>query len=123
MTPEELKEIEDRMKQCFKKSQDQFGDPKIDIKCSLLHQVAFMDIPDLIAYTRHLEQWVSDLQSGIYVNCVYCGHRFGSDTETPVAFGEILKQHIAQCPKHPMNDLKKRVADLETIVRDSRRTK
>ena len=26
---------------------------------------------------KRLEQWVNDLQSGMYINCVYCGHRYG----------------------------------------------
>ena len=24
-----------------------------------------------------LRQWIDDLQSGMYINCVYCGHRYG----------------------------------------------
>ena len=57
-----------------------------------------------IEYER-LEQWIRDLQSGMYVNCVYCGHRYGPKDKVPVAMAEALKQHIAQCPKHPMSAL------------------
>lgn len=26
-------------------------------------------------------QWISDMQAGCYINCVYCGHRYGPDDE------------------------------------------
>ncbi|HEC62245.1 MAG TPA: hypothetical protein ENI27_08330, partial [bacterium] len=28
------------------------------------------------AEVKQLKQWVHDLQSGMYINCVYCGHRY-----------------------------------------------
>ena len=49
-----------------------------------------------------LQQWVDDLQSGVYINCVYCGHRYGPKEDTPTSMADILKQHIEQCPKHPL---------------------
>ena len=52
-----------------------------------------------------LRQWVADLQSGMYVNCVYCGHRYGPADEVPVSMADTLKQHVAQCPDHPMSKL------------------
>lgn len=52
-----------------------------------------------------LKAWVADLQSGMYVNCVYCGHRYGPGETTPVSMADALKAHIAQCPEHPMSDL------------------
>jgi hypothetical protein len=55
---------------------------------------------------ERLNSWISDLQSGMYVNCVYCGHRYGPEKDTPVAMAEILKRHVAQCPEHPMSKLK-----------------
>ena len=54
-----------------------------------------------------LRQWIDDLQSGMYVNCVYCGHRYGPDPGTPVAMAEVLKEHIAQCPGHPLSEARK----------------
>ena len=71
-----------------------------------------------------LRQWVSDLQSGMYVNCVYCGHRYGpNDGTTPVSMADALKEHIEHCPKHPMSalkaeneELKKKVEDLRSVV-------
>lgn len=56
---------------------------------------------------KRLRQWVSDCQSGMYVNCVYCGHRYGPDTTTPVSHADLLKAHIEVCPEHPMSALKK----------------
>jgi hypothetical protein len=53
-----------------------------------------------------LSKWVSDLQSGMYVNCVYCGHRYGPGETTPVSMADALKAHVEKCPKHPMSALK-----------------
>jgi hypothetical protein len=52
-----------------------------------------------------LLQWVDDLQSGMFINCVYCGHRYGPQDEVPASMADVLKQHIAQCPNHPMSEL------------------
>jgi hypothetical protein len=52
-------------------------------------------------------EWVDDLQSGMYVNCVYCGHRYGPGETTPVSMANALKLHISTCPKHPMSELRK----------------
>jgi hypothetical protein len=38
-----------------------------------------------------LVAWVNDLQSGMYINCVYCGHRYGPSSDTPVAMADVLK--------------------------------
>lgn len=76
---------------------------------------------------RRLQRWVDDLQSGMYINCVYCGHRYGPSPETPVAMSEVLKQHIATCPKHPLFEanvaivaLKKQLADAGQRCRASK---
>lgn len=50
--------------------------------------------------------WIEDLQGGMFVNCVYCGHRYGPGETTPVSMAYALKAHIEQCPKHPMSALK-----------------
>lgn len=55
---------------------------------------------------NRLEAWVADCQSGMYVNCVYCGHRYGPQDKVPAARADILKQHIEACPDHPMSALK-----------------
>ncbi len=49
-----------------------------------------------------LRQWVSDLLAGTFVNCVYCGHRYGPDDETPVSRSDLLTRHVAACPDHPL---------------------
>ena len=54
-----------------------------------------------------LEEWVNDLHSGMYINCVYCGHRYGPNPGTPVAMANVLKAHIEICPKHPMSAMKR----------------
>lgn len=55
---------------------------------------------------ERLKQWVNDLQSGMYVNCVYCGHRYGPESETPTSMADVLKEHIEHCKDHPMSKLK-----------------
>lgn len=56
----------------------------------------------LLTDIERLEAHVADLQSGMFVNCVYCGHRYGPQMTTPVTMADALKEHIAQCPEHPM---------------------
>lgn len=58
------------------------------------------------------KQWVADCQSGMYINCVYCGHRYGPSDEVPCSKADALKQHIAQCDKHPMSKLLKLCKDV-----------
>ena len=55
---------------------------------------------------KRLRAWVDDLHSGMYVNCVYCGHRYGPDDETPVSMADTLKEHIKVCSEHPMSKLR-----------------
>ena len=59
-----------------------------------------------------LREWISDLQSGFYVNCVYCGYRYGKKGEVPTSQADVLKGHIEQCPEHPMSKLKQENVDL-----------
>lgn len=65
-----------------------------------------------------LQQWVNDLQAGMYINCVYCGHRYGPNNEVPATMAEVLKEHIEVCPKHPMSALK---TELEKIKKADKR--
>lgn len=63
-----------------------------------------------------LRRWISDLQAGMYVNCVYCGHRYGPDDQVPTTMADALKEHIEGCPQHPMHALKARIAELEGLI-------
>ena len=72
------------------------------------------------AEVERLQAWVNDLHSGMYINCVYCGHRYGPDPGTPVAMAEVLRQHIEKCPKHPLSAMKKRAEQAEA-ERDKQR--
>jgi len=64
------------------------------------------DWHSLLIERDRLKAWIADLQKGMYVNCVYCGHRYGPDAETPSSMADVLKEHIEQCPEHPMSALK-----------------
>jgi hypothetical protein len=82
---------------------------------------------EIATLRRELElarEWIQDLQSGMYINCVYCGHRYGPDDEVPASMADVLKEHVSQCPKHPMSTLRARYEALrgaaEPIVRHGR---
>jgi len=79
--------------------------------------VACDEFTDLQKENARLQQWINDLQSGMYVNCVYCGHRYGPSIDTPVAMADVLKKHIEECPEHPMSKLKKENKELHTDIR------
>lgn len=62
------------------------------------------------------ESWVADLQSGMYVNCVYCGHRYGPGETTPVSMADALKAHVETCCKHPMSQLRAELAACTSLL-------
>lgn len=62
-------------------------------------------------------RWVDDLQSGMYINCVYCGHRYGPKETTPTSMAEVLRQHIEKCPSHPMSGLKYEIKELKKKIK------
>ena len=70
-------------------------------------------IEEMKAKIQRLTKWVSDLQSGMYVNCVYCGHRYGPKDEVPTSMAEALKDHIMNCPQHPMSELVRENEELQ----------
>lgn len=61
---------------------------------------------------EELREWVNDLQAGMYINCVYCGHRYGPNDQVPASMADVLKAHVEQCPEHPMSELKAENATL-----------
>lgn len=67
---------------------------------------------------ERLTAWIDDLQSGMYVNCVYCGHRYGPGETTPVSMSDALKAHVEQCPQHPMSALRAENEQLRTSERE-----
>lgn len=64
-----------------------------------------------------LRQWIDELQSGMFVNCVYCGHCYGPDSEAPRSMAEVLKQHVERCPEHPMSALLRESEELRAELR------
>lgn len=60
-----------------------------------------------------LRRWIDDLQANCFINCVYCGHRYGPDDEVPASMADVLKEHVEQCPDHPMSHLKKKYGQLQ----------
>jgi len=78
-----------------------------------------------------LEQWIDDLSSHMYINCVYCGHRFCKQSESGqhpvkklVEYIEKLIEHMEHCSKHPMSKLivenKRLRAELKNQIGESR---
>ena len=77
---------------------------------------------------KRLNHWVEDCQSGMWINCVYCGHRYGPGNAHPASLAEggpinmqeALKRHIEECPKHPMSRLKLEIEELRGIIKTLR---
>jgi hypothetical protein len=107
----------------------------IDSVAQAKHQLSRLDdynepiftlaIDELEAEIAQLEKWVSDLQSGMFINCVYCGHRYGPGASTAESIpasqnktvAQALTEHIAMCPKHPMSKLKKQLEGYKQLCR------
>lgn len=66
----------------------------------------YLELVRAKAENKRLQDWVNDLSAGMYINCVYCGHRYGPDDEVPSTMAQVLKEHIEVCPEHPMSALK-----------------
>jgi len=73
-------------------------------------------VEQLEAEINKMRVWINDLQAGMYINCVYCGHRYGPDDEMDATMANALKEHIERCPKHPMSDLKNDVRMFRTAA-------
>jgi hypothetical protein len=76
------------------------------------------EIEKLRADKGRLEKWVNDLHSGMYINCVYCGHRYGPHENTPVAMADVLTEHCEQCPQHPLSAAKAEIERLRELLRE-----
>lgn len=76
------------------------------------------EVEALRAKVALLRRWVNDLQAGMYINCVYCGHRYGPSDEVPASMADVLKEHIEQCPSHPVSVLKSKMAKLQDLLAD-----
>lgn len=71
-------------------------------------------IESLTAENSQLEAWIDDLQSGMYINCVYCGHRYGPNSkDANKIMRKSLEDHIASCPKHPLSAAKAEIKKLK----------
>jgi len=74
------------------------------------------DLRDAADEIERLRAWVSDCQSGMYINCVYCGHRYGPREDTPVAMADVLREHCEQCPDHPLSAAKAEIEKLHMEI-------
>ncbi len=78
---------------------------------------------DAQAEIEQLNKWVDDCQSSMYINCVYCGHRYGPDDGDHLnSMRDALREHVAKCPKHPMSSLltqRDKLADALRVVKDN----
>lgn len=71
---------------------------------------------DFLSEIERLQKWIDDLQSGMYINCVYCGHRYGPNTlnkSEAKNMRDALHKHVEECPHHPLFKAKKRIKCLE----------
>ena len=61
------------------------------------------EVETLTKERDELRAWVDDCQSGMFINCVYCGHRYGPAESTKPTMQQVLYDHIAVCVKHPLS--------------------
>ena len=61
---------------------------------------------DYLEKVKQQQQWIEDLHSNMYVNCVYCGYRYGPSDRVPTSMAQVLREHVEECPKHPMSQMK-----------------
>lgn len=88
------------------------AEKEIEIRSASWKEAA-AKVEELLIENKRLEAWIDDLQSGMWINCVYCGHRYGPNDDK-VAPRKALEEHIESCPKHPLSiaraELRKRCA-------------
>lgn len=101
---ERLKNKCDRLKEKLDKAIYELGEPKPGSVVAMQEEI------------KRLKKWTNDLQAGMYINCVYCGHRYGPDSEVPAAMADVLKEHIESCPEHPMSELKREIERLKEEI-------
>jgi len=63
---------------------------------------------------EHYKKWVDELQSGLYINCVFCGHCYGPRDDPTSRMADVLKRHVENCPEHPMSKLKREIEELKS---------
>lgn len=62
------------------------------------------------------DAWIEDILSEKYVNCAYCGHRYGKENDS--ANMEAVRKHVENCSKHPMAKEKERADKAEALARE-----
>lgn len=123
-TPEEVAEHMDKVAKSWLSSdydqKEEIETLKIDVsREQQLQLTAHNQLFLMREEVRRLQVWVDDLQSGMYVNCVYCGYRYGPKEDVPVTMADMLKRHISHCPKHPMLELRKEVEQFKKIFAEA----
>lgn len=87
------------------------------LKRSMVPPSGAVDYPTMVsrlqAEIARLRRWVDDLQSGMFINCVYCGHRYGPSDSVQPTMQKVLYDHIARCPKHPLSRAQQEIARLK----------
>lgn len=79
-------------------------------------------IDRLEAELAEAKQWIDDCQAGMYINCVYCGHRYGPDDEVEATMQQALYDHIKVCPKHPLSKALAENTQLKEELKLARKT-
>ena len=74
---------------------------------SYLSTHGYATIKEALSNIPALLTEVERLQSGMFTYCLYCGERYDPEN------ADAIKEHIEQCPKHPVSALKKEVERLQ----------
>ena len=78
---------------------------------------AGMALIKLQADNEQLQQWIYELQSGLYINCVYCGFNYGPKESTAPTMQQALYDHIKVCEKHPLSKALVEIERLKIIIK------
>lgn len=93
-------------------SQGRHDAPALRLASGRAQDRAMELVTTLVEEHERTLRWVADLQKGMYINCVYCGHRYGPDSEIPDSMADVLKAHIEECPTHPLGILRREIRGL-----------
>lgn len=66
------------------------------------------DIKKLKKDNERLQKWVKKYQPHFFAKCSLCGHPYWPVNDVPDNPTELLKDHIENCPEHPMSALKRK---------------
>ena len=66
---------------------------------------------------KTLKGWINGLPQ-LYVNCVYCGHRFKPNPEVFPSQTDVVREHMEKCSKHPLFQANQKIKELKKVIEE-----